>query len=178
MSSDLFVKVAVDIPGLPPLSYKVPTGQEPSVGMRCVVPVGRRELVGMIVEKSSDCEFDSSKTKPYRQLLSEVSPVNDEWLAMTRFAAEYYQHGWGEVAMANLPSFFRAKPRPQYLKSLERLRAPKRMKAVDKGDVPPILNDEQQTAVNAVVAHEGFGTFVLHGVTGSGKTEVYLHIMA
>lgn len=178
MSLDLFVKVAVDVPGLAPLSYKVPNGEEPVVGMRCVVPVGRREMVGMIVEVSQHCEYDPSKVKPYRQLLSEVSPVNDEWLAMTRFAAEYYQHGWGEVAMANLPSFFRAKPRPQYLKSLERLRESKRVKVSVKPDTPPVLNDEQQEAVKAVVDHKGFGPFVLHGVTGSGKTEVYLHIMA
>ena len=47
-----------------------------------------------------------------------------------------------------------------------------------KPDTPPVLNDEQQEAVKAVVDHKGFGPFVLHGVTGSGKTEVYLHIMA
>lgn len=146
--------------------------------MRCVVPVGRREMVGMIVETTNQSDFDETKLKPYRQLLNEVPAVNEEWLAMTRFAADYYQHGWGEVAMANLPSFFRAKPRPQYLKSLERLRSIKVTKSRIKADVPPELNQEQRNAVDAVCAHEGFGPFVLHGVTGSGKTEVYLHIMA
>jgi primosomal protein N' (replication factor Y) len=63
MSLDLFVKVAVDVPGLAPLSYKVPNGEEPVVGMRCVVPVGRREMVGMIVEVSQHCEYDPSKVK-------------------------------------------------------------------------------------------------------------------
>lgn len=178
MDQVTFAKVVVDVPGLLALSYKVPPGDKPEVGMRCVVPVGRREMVGMIVELSQQCEFDPAKVKPYRQLLGEVGPVNDEWLAMTRFAADYYQHSWGEVAMANLPSFFRAKPRPQYLKSLERLRATKASKRLVKADVPPVLNKEQQSAVEAVVEHCGFGPFVLHGVTGSGKTEVYLHIMA
>lgn len=43
---------------------------------------------------------------------------------------------------------------------------------------PPRLNEEQQTAVNALteqIATEKFGVTLLHGVTGSGKTEVYLH---
>lgn len=39
------------------------------------------------------------------------------------------------------------------------------------------LTDEQQSAVDAVSQAEGFSCFLLHGVTGSGKTEVYVHLM-
>lgn len=42
----------------------------------------------------------------------------------------------------------------------------------------PDLNDAQRGAVDAVRATDGFGAFVLDGVTGSGKTEVYLHLIA
>jgi primosomal protein N' (replication factor Y) len=40
-----------------------------------------------------------------------------------------------------------------------------------------VLTDEQQHAVDAVVRQQGYGCFLLHGITGSGKTEVYVHLM-
>ncbi|WP_068873680.1 replication restart helicase PriA, partial [Xanthomonas translucens] len=42
----------------------------------------------------------------------------------------------------------------------------------------PSPNDEQQAAIDAVVAAPGFAPFLLDGVTGSGKTEVYLQAIA
>jgi primosomal protein N' (replication factor Y) (superfamily II helicase) len=48
-------------------------------------------------------------------------------------------------------------------------------------DRPPQLTDEQQAALDALLAASERGEFVsflLHGVTGSGKTEVYLRLIA
>lgn len=50
---------------------------------------------------------------------------------------------------------------------------------------PPVIvpdtispNAEQQLAIDAIRAAAGFAPFLLDGVTGSGKTEVYLHAIA
>jgi primosomal protein N' (replication factor Y) (superfamily II helicase) len=42
----------------------------------------------------------------------------------------------------------------------------------------PVPNDEQQAAVDAVLSADGFLACLLDGVTGSGKTEVYLRAIA
>ena len=40
-----------------------------------------------------------------------------------------------------------------------------------------VLNSEQQLAVDSVINSDGFKPYLLYGVTGSGKTEVYMHII-
>ncbi|MEC4511850.1 DEAD/DEAH box helicase, partial [Klebsiella pneumoniae] len=42
----------------------------------------------------------------------------------------------------------------------------------------PVLTDEQTIALAAITGASGFAPFLLHGVTGSGKTEVYLRALA
>lgn len=43
---------------------------------------------------------------------------------------------------------------------------------------PKVLTDEQQKTLDAIVEKEGFCTHLIHGVTGSGKTEIYLQAIS
>lgn len=171
-----FVNVVVDVPNLPPLTYRIPLGETPKVGLRCVVAVGHRKMIGMIVSLTEFCNIEESKQKEYERLFDDVPPVCEQWLALMKFAAVYYQHSLGEVIMGNLPSFFRTLPKPKYDISIKRLRCLK-SKQISTNSQPPILNEEQNQALERLNQARGFTPFVIHGVTGSGKTEVYLHAM-
>jgi primosomal protein N' (replication factor Y) len=46
-----------------------------------------------------------------------------------------------------------------------------------EADVAPVLTAEQTEVIRAVSDKEGFGTHLVHGVTGSGKTEIYMHLL-
>lgn len=101
--------------------------------------------------------------------------MTEEWLALTRFAAGYYIRSWGEAAVPTLPVFFRRIPGVRHQNQLEKLK--KLPEPAGEAGPKPALNDEQSAAVEAVSTASGYSPFLLFGVTGSGKTEVYLHIM-
>jgi primosomal protein N' (replication factor Y) len=168
-----FARVVVDVPLPQPLDYRLDPGLDAVPGCMCVVPVGRRKHAGLVVELADGSAVDVARLKDVAALLTDVAPLSRHWLDFTRFAADYYQHPWGEVALPALPPLLRAPPGPRFAQVLARLR---RGTATDRGPPPTTvaLNDEQARAVSELAAARGFGVHLLFGVTGSGKTEVYL----
>ncbi|PMS22651.1 primosomal protein N' [Trinickia dabaoshanensis] len=55
--------------------------------------------------------------------------------------------------------------------------APEALDNAGQAIARPALTDEQTQAVDEIAASSGFSPFLLHGVTGSGKTEVYLRAL-
>ncbi len=167
-----FVEVFVDVP-LPALDYAVPEDVMVTVGDRVVVPVGTRKTVGIVAAVKGTTQVSEKKIKPIVRVLNEVAPLSAEWMRFLAFAADYYIRFKGEAAVSALPQFFRTPPKARYEASLKRLRELKHKKI--KPGERLSLNDEQLAAAQAINEAQGFVPFVLYGVTGSGKTEVYLH---
>ncbi|MES2535807.1 MAG: primosomal protein N' [Pseudomonadota bacterium] len=145
----------------------------PLAGQLAVVPFGRREVVGVIVAIEDHSDLPVNKLKNALAVRAQLPPLSDSWLALCGFAADYYQRPLGEVAIPGLPKNLRA------LTTTSLDRALKKLGKYDAGHdaTPansPVLNDAQQHAADAIAAADGFVPTLLYGVTGSGKTEVYL----
>jgi primosomal protein N' (replication factor Y) (superfamily II helicase) len=164
------VRVALDLP-LPRLfDYLAPDAQEGDIGYRVVVPFGTGSKVGIILEVTSATDQPLEKLKAVQTILRDMPVLPGSFLKMCEFCARYYQAPIGEVMAFALPPMLRRGKRPRPVKA----KAP----TVESiGDLPVLLS-AQASAVEAIIASTSFNTFVLHGVTGSGKTEVYLRAIA
>lgn len=152
-------------------------GTIPAVGQLALVPFGRREAVGIIVEVRSQSDVPPDKLKNVIAVRHQLTPLSAEWLALCAFAAEYYQRPFGEVALPGLPKNLRAASTISLDRALKKLE--KRESAYDpRPHAAPALNEGQRAAVEAIAGARGFAPMLLYGVTGSGKTEVYLQAAA
>jgi primosomal protein N' (replication factor Y) (superfamily II helicase) len=171
--------VAVDAPqhsavGVP-LTYASEHALAP--GTLVQVPLGRR-LVGGVVWDDLDADtpeaLSEDRLRPIAGVIDGLPPLDAQWRALVTFCATYYQRGLGEVAMAALPPLLR-QPDDTLVRRLLRwsLKGIGRAQLPGAADEPPQLNGEQRQALD-LIASATQGTTLLHGVTGSGKTEVYL----
>ncbi len=176
----MFVDVLLDRPLFEPLVYRVPAdaATDELLGRCVVVPLGRKDTVGIVARVASETNVDAAKVRPVRQVLDGVPRLSGHWLALTQFASDYYQHAWGEVAVPALPPLLRRPPGTRFAASLARARRSPTKSLTGARSTALALTDEQATAAAAIRSAEGFAAFLLFGITGSGKTEVYLDAIA
>ncbi|HEY8049588.1 MAG TPA: primosomal protein N' [Ramlibacter sp.] len=133
------------------------------------VPLGKREVLG-IVWNAAQNDAAGIATREIASVLEGIEPLSPNWQQLVNFAASYYQRSHGEIALAALPPQLRDLDAKQWTRRLKR--------ASSSGDGERRAN--QSTALTgeqsgALARLDGAPQpFLLFGVTGSGKTEVYL----
>ncbi len=246
MSENHILRVAVPAPLYSCFDYLPPLGEDPAgllPGVRLLVPFGRGERCGVLLELVAESELEIGRLKPAIKLLDAEPLLGQDDIELLLWAAEYYRHPVGEVISSALPVRLRkgmeraATGVPGWeltaigraLDPLTLTRAPRQAEILEllqrhpeafmsqadiylnmggecrsilrvleqRGWVEPCqlvpsrdiyprvaegtaphLNPDQQAAVDAVAGHgAGYQAFLLDGVTGSGKTEVYLALV-
>lgn len=97
-----FVSIALPVPAHKQFTYIVPDTmtQQHIVGVRALVPFGKRTLTGIIVGTNTTAV---PKAKEIIELLDSEPVFTASMLTFTRWLADYYMTSWGETLRAALP---------------------------------------------------------------------------
>ena len=179
ITSTVVVRVAVEAPqhsGLvAPLDYLAPRALERGTLVR--VPLGSREVVGVVWGDGESSLTVSSGLKSVLEVLDAIPPLSGSWCDVVEFAAAYYQRSIGEVALSVLPPDMRKLGNDAWLRRTRRWQ--QQLEAGElpaPGPQPPQPTSEQAQVLDrwAALTRQAAPIALLHGSTGSGKTEVYL----
>jgi primosomal protein N' (replication factor Y) (superfamily II helicase) len=162
-----------------PFDYRLPEELRGGVdvGSMLVVPFGRREILGVVTALADHSEVSEEKLLAPLRALELGVPIDlvalAEWLAR-----EYCSTLARALALVLPPAATRR------LSGRKRRLAPARPEHIQVGArtaEPPVLSTEQDVALADLIealASESTQTRLLAGITGSGKTEVYLRTCA
>lgn len=159
-------------------TYSVPDALSlPAPGTRVVVPLMKKEVRGIVLREHTEPieEAFVAKIKPILSVSETAPVVTPEQLALWQWMSSYYMCTLGEVMAAALPN------------GLDKrlMDPPKRRRthiAPYTGTIEPMhdLSDAQTKAADEIETFwsQGKDIVLLHGVTSSGKTDLYIHLIA
>lgn len=170
-----FANVAVAAPLFQAFTYAVPEGMPIAVGQRVVVPFGRKRRIGYVTELVASAP--TMAIKPIEEILDLDPSLSPALMELIQWMSRYYFSPIGELCRGALPGT---------LSLLSKKAGKPRSTPHELGDsftstTSHPLTPAQQAIVDAVspaIDAKQFSPLLLHGITGSGKTEIYLELFA
>ncbi len=171
----LFADIALALPSAGTFQYAIPENMQDQaqVGKRVFASVRTRRMVGYVVGLSHEKLFD--EVKPIDGIIDEFPVLSDSFLELTRWLSEYYFCSWGQAIDAALPAPFK---KGRFLMKSRTKKMSAHTEIVNPGalTLTPHQNEVYQTIKTSFLSANP-EPFLLHGITGSGKTEVYMQII-
>lgn len=173
------------------VTYSVPEELEGSIvpGSLVRVTVVGRAYTAVVLRVKDEPEFDISKIKPVKEAVN-FPPVTQANMDFLRQVASYYMCSLGEAFRFAAPSTVKALKRPKQQAASGDVGTadgspdsgtgirPASPADISRAELP-VLSPEQEIAAADIRKHFSAGRNVLlHGVTGSGKTEIYITLAA
>lgn len=137
------------------------------IGVRVKVSFSGRIKIAVVLANPKKSTF-AGKLKPIIQVLDDKAVLGNDLIKLLKWAHNYYHHPIGEVIFTALPKNLRLGKPALIKKPLPN----------NNGELINIaLSSAQQNIVKVVLkSKRKYQAFLLHGITGSGKTEVYISL--
>ena len=152
-----YYNIAVQAPLKYPLTYQSTRSLKP--GQFVTAPLGSRKVKGVVLSQTSPPQF---KVKSISQSEENIPCLDQPRLKWLEWMSSYYFYPIGQTASLLFPP-----------------KKPKKQKATALAQNASflILNSDQEKCVRDIQKIKTFKVHLLYGVTGSGKTEVYLQLI-
>ena len=159
---DRLIEVVFNLPVHQKFTYSLPEQLELSVGYRVVAPFGTRRLTGYVVGVDAAPPPGVPEIKRIERPVDRRPVFDEGLLGLAAWLSDMYLCSLGEALATMLPGG-RREVEPEEM----------------GGDLATArdltLSAHQRSAIERIRSADG-GLFYLHGVTGSGKTEVFLQV--
>ncbi|MDR1073487.1 MAG: primosomal protein N', partial [Treponema sp.] len=170
-----YVDVVFDIPAHSSFTYRIDDKGAACVGKRVMAPFGRRNALGFVVGErdAPPPGLEEKAVKSISRVVDKETTFGTRDIELAEWISGYYLCSLGEALAAMLPSGKKTGDYPSFSSG-----------EMTAATLP--LSEEQDAALTAITAREDafqtpfetqfprFPLFYLYGVTGSGKTEVFL----
>ncbi|MBU0504613.1 primosomal protein N' [bacterium] len=180
-----YAKIAIDVPLRTTFTYRIPTHLRESIarGKRVLVSFGRKKMVGICLGldetfvsfQANGKKIEDKNLKDIEEIIDEYVFLDNDYLQWLEFASAYYMAPIGQVLSQALPSFYF---------DIKKIGKEKKIKfkeisfASDFTTNSITLTQEQQQVYQAILKHlNSYYPALIHGITGSGKTEVYIQLI-
>ncbi len=154
-------------------------------GLRVLVPFGKQKKIGFLMEVSNSSVWPKSQLKQAITILDEVPLLPNSIQQLVEWTSRYYHCPIGEVFANAMPNALRmtkdAKPKNRVKKLIEEINKKDELtyfkNNLNLSDQFQLNSHQQRAIANMINSLGKFQAFLLNGVTGSGKTEVYLEVI-
>ena len=154
----MFARVLTAVPLDEEFIYSIPQDMDVSPGCRVIVPFGRRSVTGYVIAVEEERELDF-QVRGIQRLVDREPVFNSELVELARFISHMYLCSAGQALAGMIPSGRRETASSLFDSEASFSRISR-------------LAPQQEDALRIITG--GTGLYYLYGVTGSGKSEVFL----
>lgn len=165
-----YAEIALNVPIEKTFHYSIPAALagDIEIGKRAWVPFGKMRMVGYIVGITDTSPVSS--LKDIEEVIDKEPILSEDLMRFTKWISDYYCTPWGGVLSAAIPA-----PLKKGKTAIKERKVEEEEIYNPTFDLKP--NREQELALIRIkesIGKDEFKVFLLHGITSSGKTEVYL----